>query len=425
MDDKLIFISFSNKDSSIVTPIVETIEYYYGIKCWFQPNNSKRNFSENIAEGIENSKFFICFVSKNSIQSFRVQNEIECAIDKYEEDHSYCILPIEIESLTNIEKRKAKLFFGSLNWLYKKNYKDHHSLILTIFSQLGIQHDETHNLCSIYTGNEDIEVTRLNLQNEYLNKITEPYLDSIFSQYDNPSILDIGCSDGSNTKRRLLKREYKCLLGVDKNENKIRTAQNLNLSDKNSFLLCDIESPNLDFILAKYLKENTLEGFNIIHIASVLLHINKPDALLKKLYKYLSPEGTIFIQDEDDGYNISYPHNKLIESCNIIWKHSLESGDRTMGRKIPKLLTDCGFTNIHLLSSTISSLDFNGEFKEVLWDIYYNSDLWVTNSPAFFDNIDAYKALKRYQENHAKLKQQYLNGEFFVTLGYLFFSAKK
>lgn len=143
------------------------------------------------------------------------------------------------------------------------------------------------------------------------------------------------------------------------------------------------------------------------------------------MYKYLSPEGTIFIQDEDDGFNISYPNNKQIDNCNIIWKHSLESGDRNMGRKIPKMLTDSGLTNIHLHSSTISSLDFNGQFKEVMWDIYYNPDLWVTDDPSYFDDIEAYKKLVRYKKCHASLKKRYLNGEFFITLGYLFFSARK
>jgi len=96
-----------------------------------------------------------------------------------------------------------------------------------------------------------------------------------------------------------------------------------------------------------------------------------------------------------------------------------------MGRKIPKLLTDSGFTNISLLSSTVSSLDFEGEMKEILWDIYYNSDFWVTDNPSFFSNIEAYNAYERYKENHSKLKEQYMKGDFFVTLGILFFSAQK
>lgn len=239
MKENLIFISFSNKDINVVTPIVETIEDYYGVKCWFQPNNSKSDFTENIAKGIEDSNLFICFVSSNSIKSFRVQNEIQCAIDKYEENRSYSILPIEIGDLTGAEKRRAKLSFGSLNWLYMKNYEDIHSLVLTIFSQLGIRNDEINNLSSIYTGDEDVEVNRLNLQNEYLNKIVEPYLNNIFAQYQNPSILDIGCSDGNNSRERLLKREYKCFLGIDKNEKKIQAANNLDTSEKDDFLLCD------------------------------------------------------------------------------------------------------------------------------------------------------------------------------------------
>ena len=155
------------------------------------------------------------------------------------------------------------------------------------------------------------------------------------------------------------------------------------------------------------------------------MHMGKPDIFIKKIYNYLSVGGTIFIQDEDDGFNISYPRNKLIEDCKIIYEDSIESGDRNMGRKIPKLLTDNKFTNIQLYSSMVSSLDFNGEDKEILWDIYYNSDLWVVDGPQYFMKKSAYAAFERYKKKHSILKQMYLNGDFFITLGILFFSAQK
>lgn len=290
---------------------------------------------------------------------------------------------------------------------------------------MGIQPDEANSYSSIYTGDEQIEIKRIKLQNEYLNRIASPYLDTIFSQYNNPTVLDIGCADGENTILRLQSRKYDSLLGIDKNKDKINSANFKFSSDRDKFLVCDIESNELDAVLTKYLKEHKTDGFDIVHIAAVLMHTSNPGEIIKKLYKYISPKGTIFIQDEDDGLNISYPNNKLLESCRLIWKHSKESGDRSMGRKIPKFLTDSGFTDIHLLSSSISSLDFDGETKEELWDIYYNSDLWVTDSPYYFDSIEAYNACMKYKENHAKLKEEYLNGGFFITLGILFFSARK
>ncbi len=424
MNNEMIFISFSNHDREIVASVVDIIEEY-GINCWFQPKSSKKNFHTAIPKAIEESNFFICFVSKASIQSIRVNNEIEIALDKYNEDPSYTILPIEIEELSGIDRRQAKGLFGSFTWLYKKNYIDIYSLVLTIFSQIGIKHDESINISSKYTGDEQIEVHRLALQNEYLNRIAAPYLDTIFSKYDMPSVLDIGCSDGCNTKLRFGRRNFSKILAIDKNINKISEAKKLYTSDKVEFQVCDIESDNLETCLTEYLKSKHLKGFDIIHISAVLMHLKNPDFLLRKIYNYLSPGGYLFIQDEDDGFNVSHPQNQLIESCKFIWKHSVESGDRSMGRKIPKLLTDSGYINIHLLSSTISSLDFNGETKETLWDIYYNSDFWVTDNPSFFDNIEAYEKYKKYKDNHAKLKEKYLKGDFFITLGILFFSAQK
>ena len=425
------FISYCDEEYDIVSPIVDAIRYNkccYDIKCWFQREDSKGDFRESIIKGIRESDFFLCFVSHKSIKSIEVKNEIELALKKLKKDNkndiSYIMLPIIIDDLDEDEEVEIVARFGSNNWVYEKQFKDIDSFVLTIFSKLNIQPEES-NITSAYTGNEQIEIERIKKQNDYLNRISSPFLDTIFSNYVMPSVLDIGCADGHNTKLRMEGREYRYLLGVDKNEEKIKLSKLSYTSNKDEFLTCDIESDYFDIVLTQYLQEKKIKGFDIIHIAAVLMHTKNPGNLIKKIYTYLLPGGTIFIQDEDDGFNVSYPKNKFIESCNYIWKHSIESGDRSMGRKIPKLLTDSGFINIHLLSSTVSSLDFNGETKEILWDIYYNSDFWVTDSQLFFDTTDAYDTYKKYKEHHAKLKEQYLRGDFFITLGILFFSAQK
>lgn len=420
-----IFISFSNKDKQIVDPIVETIKYY-NISCWYQPDNSQRDFCTNISRAIRESKFFVVFISHNSLTSIRVRNEINSALNKYDNDHSYIILPVIISELNIDDKEEAEVLVSSFNWLFKKNYEDIYSLVLTILAQLNIQGNQRNSQPSIYSGDELIEIDRLNRQNEYLNRVVTPYLDALFSQYNNPLVLDIGCANGQNIKLRLQNRDYNSLLGIDKNDKKIAEANNIYKSEHDEFQVCDIESSQLEHILSNYLKRKKHKGFDIVHIAAVLMHMGNPEKFLKKIYKYVSIGGSIFIQDEDDGFNVIYPHNLFIEGyASSIWKHSKESGDREMGRKIPKLLTDANFTNIKLLTTNISSLDFDGEMKEHLWDMYYNSDLWVVDDSSYFDNKDAYNAYLKYKRKHAELKQRYMNGEFFISIGFVLLSAKK
>lgn len=278
---------------------------------------------------------------------------------------------------------------------------------------------------SVYTGDEKKEIARIYRQNEYLNRIVAPYLDEIFEYCVDPLVLDIGCADGSNILFRLKNRNYNALLGIDKNQIKIKMANDLFSSEKNTFVCCDINSDDLRTILSGYLKKKKRIGFDLIHISSVLLHIENPILLLQNLHAFLSEKGHIFIQDEDDGVNMVYPYDESFENCFYVWNHSIESGDRFMGRKIPFFLSKSNYSDIKILSSNITSLDFNGEMKDCLWDLYFNSDLWVANSPSFYDTPDAYERFLNYKKKHSELKKAYMNGNYFIMLGFFFIIAQK
>jgi len=278
---------------------------------------------------------------------------------------------------------------------------------------------------SIYTGNEESEVDRINRQNDYLNKYVITYLDKIFSNYDSPMVLDVGCSDGRNILLRLKGRSYCSLLGIDRNHDKIEKANKLFKSCKNTFLCCDINSDNFHHNIVDYLRERGKQGFDIIHISSVLLHIENPGHVLNLLHSYLSENGRIFIQDEDDGLNKVFPYEDSFEDCFYVWDHSLESGDRKMGRKIPYLLEKCGYSDIKVLSSNITSLDFNGSMKDYFWDLYFNCELWVANDVSFYDTPDAYERYLKYKSKYLQLRDSYKKGKYFIMLGVLFITANK
>lgn len=278
---------------------------------------------------------------------------------------------------------------------------------------------------SIYTGDEYKEITRISQQNRLLNKIVSGYLDELFSYYDNPVLLDVGCADGTNIIKRLEGRRYHSLIGIDRNENKIEAANDRYKARNTSFLYCDINTNNLDVVLSGYLSHIGKDGFDIIHISSVLLHIDHPDVFLKRIRTYLSEKGRIFIQDEDDGLNSVFPYEKSFDDCFYVWNHSIEAGDRFMGGKIPFYLEKDGYSEIKILSTSVTSVDFNGEMKECLWDMYFNSDLWVANDLSFYDKTDAYDRFLSYQENHLELRRAYMNGGYFVMLGIFFIVASK
>ena len=418
-----IFISYSNRNLQKVNEIVSVFNSFK-VDYWFQKDNSRNDYLKEVNKGIKASKSFIVFLSDASINSIMVKNEIISAIRKFREDPSFIILPVVIEELGKDAEGEISLLLGCFNWLYAKDFDDYFALVLKMFSILKIELNST-GPQSIYTGDEESEIYRINLQNEYLNKVCKKYLDEIFAEYADASVLDVGCADGSNILRRLANRKYDSLLGIDRNSRKIMEACAKYGDGQHVFQVCDIRNEELEKVLITHLEKIGRTGFDVIHISSVLLHIEDVQLLLNKLYNYLSDKGTIFIQDEDDGANMVYPYEQSFEDCYYMYKHSNEAGDRAMGRKIPFYLEQAGFHEVKILQTSINSMEFGGKMKDRLWDLYFNSDLWVANSAEYYDDIRAYELLQNYMKRQPQLRADYMAGKYFVMLGIFFISAKK
>lgn len=421
-----IFISYNSKDLPIVREYVTALTFF-GVKCWFQINNSKQEFGEAIVEGFRKSANFVVFLSVNSARSFYVNNEINYAVKMRNKDNNFKIVPVIIDDIDLADDEFAHIDFalGALNMLNNKEHPTPNGLALKIIDQLDLKLSEIQNKPSIYSAETDVEIERLKIQNRYLNRYAVPMMSEIFKKYDKVNLLDVGCSNPDSIKGRIGPNEYSTLLGVDIAEDKIKEANERFANEKDEFLVCDITDESKIGVFQEYFKKHNIEGFNVIHISSVLLHLKEPAKVLSFCYKLLVKGGTIFIQDEDDGLNISYPKSTFFKDVTFLYAHSLESGDREMGRKLPIYLKSAGFKNIVLLNTMCSSTDFGGEYKEELWDLYFNPDYWAACDVSFFDDARAEDCLERCRNNHAEVKTKYMEGDYYVSLGIFFYSATK
>lgn len=427
MNDRIdVFISYSKANVEYVSQIVKCIESY-GFNCWFQQQNSKQDFTDAIINGINESKAFLIFLSKASIKSLYVRNEIKLAAEKIDEDSSYKILPIFIEDIDSkdVDFKRLCVLIGTLNMLDIKDYRTDHELVLKIFDQIDFKLNEEQLRNSIYDGSSTIERERLVIQNKLFNRYASKYLDEIFEKIDNPNVLDVGCSDCSNILLRLEGRNYNHLVGIDYNKDKISEATEKLGDNRHHFIALDLNSDDFISEMISSLWKTDVRGFDLIHISSVLLHLKNPFKVLKSLKSLLNDGGYLFIQDEDDGTNIVFPNSTFFDNCFHIWEHSIESGDRKMARKLPFMLSEAGYKNIELKSTTMSSIDYGEEEKEALWDLYFNSDYWDTTDASYFDDLKSFELLKMYKSKHASYKEEYMNGNIFITLGVFFFIATK
>lgn len=419
-----IYISFSNTDRHFSDSIVASIKYY-GAEIWYQTDNSKHNNIPRANNAFKASVAFVCLVSHNSLSSIRVRNEVNRAILESKRRKDYKILPIIIGTLNEQDEELLSLLMGSYPYIELSSFPDEHALALKLFEQIGLTPSLEREKASLYSGIKEVEVYRIAQQNTIYNEYANRHLDRVFLKFKAPDVLDVGCSDGKNINLRLQGRSYHSLIGIDIDSKKIEQAIIDHPDNRQTFICMDVASDDFIEKMQSCLAQRNQDGFDIIHISSVLLHLKDPGEVLSRLRSFLRPKGLLFIQEEDDGLNLSYPHADFFQDAFYLWEHSLESGDRFFARKLPKLLKKSGYRNIRLLSTTITSLDFGNDRLEAFWDLYFNIDLWSADSPEFFNNYDSLLKLKQYHKVHQRYKKAFMKREYFVSLGIFFFIAGK
>ena len=422
-----LFISYNKSDLRHAKRLATLIKNA-GLKCWWQSEDSKQEYAAAIHEAIRSSRAFLVLLSHGSAASEWVGKEILDAIRLYTTD-GLKILPIATEQLARADYDYFHHILGNFNWLFLQDYASDKELIDTVTAQLSIKiKDRSTN--SIYSAEAEIEQERLLKQSRLYNLYANSCFDEIFAQLPSPTVLDVGSSDGENIMSRLEGRTFSHLLCIDKEAGKLRDAT-VKFGEDPRFhtLTADITRKAFADTLQEYLHQNGLQGFDVIHISAVLLHLKNPLSVLKMLREALSENGVILIQDEDDGFNMGYEEDTedptFFDDCFYIWKHSKESGDRHMGRKVPLLLQRAGYHRIEPRCTVITSTDFNGDYKEDLWDIYFNPKYWVVDSPDYFDKADAYEKCIEYEKKHPRKKQKFMKGQIFVTLGVPIYIARK
>lgn len=422
--DKDIFISYSKSNKDKVAEIVSKITAQ-GVSCWFQLQDSKQEYAAEISKGIRTSRAFVVFLSNASIRSMYVRSEIAIAFKHYNNTKGYKLLPVFIEDIAECDELDSlDIYLGMFNELFARDFATTDDLVAKIFEQLGIVPDMA-NVDSIYSAETDAETQRLAIQNDFYNRYASGYIAEAIENMSDVCALDVGCSDGTNTVLRLADQKFTKILGVDKDKTMVGRANERHGDERYEFRYADITADSFNGVLDEYLKEQNREYFDFIHVSAVFLHIKKPLFTMKMLHDHLAPGGRIFIVDEDDGLNIVSPDSEFFDDCFFIWSKSLESGDRHMGRKIPLLLSEAGFSDVNIRRSTLSSTDFGGEMKEVLWDLYFNPYLWSVPTADYFSDGRAFAKIAPYTLQHDAKKREYMDGKIFIMLGVMFFVATK
>ncbi|MEO0131139.1 MAG: toll/interleukin-1 receptor domain-containing protein [candidate division WOR-3 bacterium] len=105
-----VFISYASEDKKIADAVCHVLEEN-GIRCWIAPRDTGiGSYGESIIKAISESKIMVVVISKNSIESPHVENEVVNAVNK-----GVIIIPIRIENI--VPTGTLQFHLAKFHWL--------------------------------------------------------------------------------------------------------------------------------------------------------------------------------------------------------------------------------------------------------------------------------------------------------------------
>lgn len=217
---------------------------------------------------------------------------------------------------------------------------------------------------------DEKEIRRLKIQNRLLSGLEKPLICRLFSGKNALSVLDVGCNNGAKTFELFSDAMFSRVIGLEHGEDLVTKANEKYGCGKFSFYKADIESPKL----ADKLAENCdIKQFDIIYISFVLMHLNDPEMLLKRLKGFLKPGGVLIaVETNDCASEIKPCGQELLDGAVKILENDKYAGKRGMGKILPELLIKCGYTDIETLCDFVSAAGMENEKKEDIFTTFFS-----------------------------------------------------
>jgi len=270
---------------------------------------------------------------------------------------------------------------------------------------------------------------RLRLQGEMFSQYNKPIYDELFESLEDAIVLDIGCNNGNNIYRDIGNRENcRKIIGIDCSKEVYEQAVDNYQDTKLTPLLVDCENENFEQNIFKIMKDNSIEGFDLVIISMVLLHLKAPLKVLKSARKFLKKGGRIFIRDIDDGLIVTYPDPQdLLKKAKDIDYKLLHTGVRHCGREIFSLLKASGFHNIKSCGESIDTI--NKDYDE-RYTMFFANFSYITENIEdmikMFPNSEEFrKYLEWAKDNIDEIEIMFQSDSFFFKMGTVVFVAEK
>ena len=430
-----VFLSYEHSMKSVVDHICAALESD-GIRCWYAPRDAVGDYATSIMNAIEEARIFVVVLNNAASESVHVLNEVENAYKRIvEKNGDLTILPFR---LSNEDLSKAmEYYINRLHWIDASSQgvdnaiaelKSKVKAILSPRSDASsAQRARTAN--PYFKEDDKKEKHRLAVQQELLRNFDAELYDKIAAETDTLTVLDLGSADGSFVMDRLGRREnLGMLLGIDYDKSCVDAANSAYGSDKIAFRQGDLESDSIENVIRAFLDEKGIAGFNVINLSMVILHLQNPQKLLRIVRKFAVKNAMVIIKDIDDGFNVAYPDTdgnfeKAIKMC----ADSPFSGFRESGRQIPHLLHKTGFRDVRLVKCGVNTMGMDYDEREALFDTYFS--IIKMDFDRLAEEVPDDKQYSEYRdwlaEHYADMEDAFLEDDFFFSLGFVLFTARR
>lgn len=432
MENTGIFISHHSNSSIGFVLELSNVLKAYDIHHWYAERDIKPmdNYTEVIPLVIKNSELLVLLLNKESNASTQVLREVQCAL-RWK-------IPVMIARLDDCEESQSIAYIGST-----AQYVDLRGQNKVIAAQnLGsaikcwkngndtkqdeetvIRLGRTENLLDFY-GDEG-ERRRLATQRDFVYEFACEHYDSFISSLHDGAFLDIGCNTGEQSMMFLKgRKEISKYVGIDREEAALKRGQEL--FPNALFYQGNCESDDFDKLLSRIEEELDIDGFDIINLSMVLLHMKEPQILLDVISEHLREGGRIVILDIDDGLNLAYPDpddmfSKAVDIC----AETGYSGYRKSGRQICQMLADVDMNDIQLHKQGLSTVGMSREKRSAFYDLYFwfiLDDLRKMHQSEPENKI-VFAELNWFEEHYKEMKSKFKKKGFFFNLGFMLYSA--
>lgn len=418
-----VFISYRRSDGLYPAYLLydNLMDAHYSV---FFDKKSMRagEFPKQIEDAINHCKDFILLVTPDTFSKriFKkddwAKKEIEIALQRSDIN----ILVIFTESIAFPKKLPKEI--DNIRNFHSETIKDVSDLdelenrLFATYLKSSPNNFDKRDRCSIYDLSFGNEKERLKSQGGRYDAETQEILDKYLTK-DKYVVLDVGCAQGFVTTQTYKKAKYKKVVGIDINKKGIEDAKETYKNKKFSFYQVDVEKEDFFEDMKNIMKQENIQGFDVISCFLVLHHLKDGFKAVKQLKTLLNKDGMLIIRGSDDGTKISYGDDGLIQKI-IESSYQVDGmSDRNNGRKLYTWLVDAGYDSVRVHTNVTDTSSMTFEEKQGLFAVSFGYRInYFKRQLQANDDDESLTEFKNMENMLTKLESVFARNDFWYSL---------